>query len=863
MNRLAENILLALLLCLPLIGRAQISGRVVSAEDGAPLAGATVLIENSEGKHLAYLLTDSEGDFAFKSTPKGAVRLSVSLMSYAARQIPIEGTSFPITIRLEEKPFKLKEVAVQAKSIIAEGDTVTYLTSAFTGKNDHSIGDVMKRTPGIEVDKSGKVSYQGKEISRFYIEGQDLLGNKYGVATKGVAADDIGAVEVLENHQPFRVLQGVSFSDQAAINLKLKEGRKSAWLVHGSVGGGSMHSPHRGLYGGDLFALRASSETQTLLSLKGNNTGSDLSEEQMEFGLSTRGTDLRSPLELSLLPSAELLPQRTLLNGDGLLSLNHLLRLSPTLQAKVMADYLEDRRSAAGERRTTYLSPEGDREIVEKRADRARHRMLRGRVMLEANQPSYYLSNTTRAQLDREQTDLETSGTFANRQIGYRSDLYLSNQLQVIRRVAGDHFIFITSDNEWESLPSRLQVAGKGVDGTEQIADRAFSTRESLSYSYHMGAVSIGMEAGILGLFRRLAGEGTGDLPADVTASQRLDLLGASLSPTLKWQRRSREVSLRLPLEYSHCSFGEAGPARQFLLFSPSLSLRAGLRRGLTVSLGASGGRSPLSPSELYEGQLLTDYRTVRSGYRELLLRSSYRLSASIVYRELSRGIFSYLMLLHSGSESPYKTRRELEKEGLVRLYNDPERSRTEVTSVISRLNYAIGPIRGGGSLQVLYTHTLRSVVAEGKDVRYAGDLVTAKGMLNSDLSSRLFLLYELSCSGHRLTLPAHAGLPSPGTGVYTLTHSLEATYTPVSPLVLSLRGEYYISKLTPEVTKRMTMVDLDLTWTLSPKVEVEAGLHNLLDNNVWSYTTYGTLLRQTIVRQLRGRSFLLTLRVK
>lgn len=849
-----------LLLALPMTVSAQVRGRVISASDGEPLPGATILLESATRKHLAYCIAGSDGQFSFKSTPDGATQISVSLMSYATERIPLEGVSFPLTIRLREEAFQLKEVAVQAKSIIADGDTVTYLVSSFSQKSDRNIGDVLKRMPGLQVESSGKVLYQGKEINRFYIEGQDLLGSKYGVATKGVSPDDIGAVEVMENHQPMQVLQGISLSDQAALNLKLKEGRKSAWLIHGSAGGGYMRSPRQGLWQGDLFALRAAATTQTLLSLKGNNTGVDFSEEQMEFGLAPRATALHSPLELSLLPAVSLLPKRTLLNKGGIASVNHLWSVTPTLQARLMGDYLEDHRVASGEVRTTYLSPTGDREFIERRDDRSTHRMLRGRLVLEANQPAYYLSNTARVQLDKERPDLHTSGTFTNRQVGELSDLYLSNDLQCIRRIAGDHLLFLRSRNEWETLPSRLLLTSGRGEGVEQIRDRALATDETLSYDYLLGQVFIGVEGGVRGLFRRLESEGSGVLPVEITAAQRLDMVAVSLSPKLKWHRQSTEITLGLPLEYSHYSFGSARPSIHYILLSPSLSLTMRPLYGLSLSLRAGGGRSPIVPGDLFQGQWMTDYRTVSSGYEELLLKPSYRVSASASYRDLSRGLFSHLMIMHHGSESPYKTRRELEDSGLIRLYNDRERSRMRSTMVSGRVNLAIGAIHGGGSLATVYSHTESEAVAEEVAVRYGTDLLTIKGMLNSNITSRLFLLYEMSYNGNRLSLPMADRKP---TRLYGMTHALEATYTPVDPLTMTLRGEYYRSRITSDLTKQMVMLDLDLTWSISRRIELEAGLHNLLNNDRWDYTTYGLLTRQTVSRQLRGRSLLLTLRLK
>lgn len=73
--------------------------------------------------------------------------------------------------------------------------------------------------PGIEVARGGKIYYNNRPIDRFYIEGMDLMGGRYGVAVDNVRAKDVATVEVLENHQPIKALAGIDFSPDAAINL--------------------------------------------------------------------------------------------------------------------------------------------------------------------------------------------------------------------------------------------------------------------------------------------------------------------------------------------------------------------------------------------------------------------------------------------------------------------------------------------------------------------------------------------------------------------------------------------------------------------------------------------------------------------
>lgn len=154
----------------------------------------------------------------------------------AVAQVTVSGTVFnkegsdpfldsiklPDRVYMEAGSIQLKEVTIKADRIREQGDTITYTTSSFAQAQDRSIGDVLKRMPGIEVSRNGRIQYQGEDINKFYIEGSDLLGGRYGIATNGISHEDVGAVEVMEKHQPMQVLSGISYSDKAAINLKLK-----------------------------------------------------------------------------------------------------------------------------------------------------------------------------------------------------------------------------------------------------------------------------------------------------------------------------------------------------------------------------------------------------------------------------------------------------------------------------------------------------------------------------------------------------------------------------------------------------------------------------------------------------------------
>ena len=84
--------------------------------------------------------------------------------------------------------------------------------SSFVDVTDKSIGDVLKKLPGIQVLSTGQILYQNKAISKFYIEGLDMLRGKYGIATHNIDVSKVATVQVLENHQPIKALRDMEFA---------------------------------------------------------------------------------------------------------------------------------------------------------------------------------------------------------------------------------------------------------------------------------------------------------------------------------------------------------------------------------------------------------------------------------------------------------------------------------------------------------------------------------------------------------------------------------------------------------------------------------------------------------------------------
>ncbi|TKC56145.1 hypothetical protein E5359_013990, partial [Bacteroidales bacterium] len=193
--------------CSTIMSQTVIKGNVSESVSGKSIVGANVMAKNLNGKLIGFSLSDEEGKFSIKINESAdSLYISSTMIGYKPFSTKIRVDDTPLTIIMEEGALQLQEVVVKGDRIRENGDTITYNVGSFAQKQDKTIGDVLKRMPGIDVANNGKIQYQGTDINKFYIEGNDLLGGKYGIATNGISHEDIGAVEVMENHQPMQVL---------------------------------------------------------------------------------------------------------------------------------------------------------------------------------------------------------------------------------------------------------------------------------------------------------------------------------------------------------------------------------------------------------------------------------------------------------------------------------------------------------------------------------------------------------------------------------------------------------------------------------------------------------------------------------
>ena len=192
-----------------------LSGKVVDRENKEPLANVIVMLKTVDSKAiLQYSTTDDKGLFSLETSTMEKRMLTFSLMGYETVNLPLEVGKKEYRVSLKQKAVQIKEVMVKAPKIRTKGDTIVYNVSRYADSQDKTIADVLKKIPGIEVEQSGRLYYNGKTINKLYIEGLDMLEGRYGIATNTLPQTDVSTVEVMENHQPIKALENVEFPNR-------------------------------------------------------------------------------------------------------------------------------------------------------------------------------------------------------------------------------------------------------------------------------------------------------------------------------------------------------------------------------------------------------------------------------------------------------------------------------------------------------------------------------------------------------------------------------------------------------------------------------------------------------------------------
>jgi hypothetical protein len=344
-------------------GYAQTVKGTVKDSTGKAVPYATVSLKNSIGNTIvAYSVTDSKGSFALQvpaNTAANSLMVEVRILGYKTAVKNIAGFDVPLDFTLAQVPNQLQEVVIKSSRPVlrTHGDTLSYKVSDFANPQDRTIGEVIKKLPGITVAADGTISYNNKPVSAVYIGGDNLLDDKYSIATNTIPQTAVNQVQVIQNDQPIKALQNKVMSDDVALNLEIKKGAKLHLMGQESIGAGLP-----GNYDVDLNAMMFKDSYKAVNYLAGNNTGYDVQQDLVSHNLTDYNQRIDNALPATVLSlgavnTPALAENRYLFDQAGVLNVNNLVNLKNNVQLRINAYYVHDTQRQDYSQQTTIFLP--------------------------------------------------------------------------------------------------------------------------------------------------------------------------------------------------------------------------------------------------------------------------------------------------------------------------------------------------------------------------------------------------------------------------------------------------------------------------------------------------------------------------
>lgn len=834
-----------------------VKGRVTDTE-GNPLAGIIIrLYQDTKVKGFANSKRD--GSFAVKAdTITLPALLTFASKSFGHKEITVESLTDSIYAVLTPEHYQIKEVVVKALRVRVKGDTITYDVAAHTGKGDRSIEDVIKKLPGIEVSETGVISYDGEPINNFYIEGLNLMGGNYAVASQNIKPQDVAAVSVYERHQPKKALKNVVESKSAALNLKLKKGSMLKPVGYVSATGGYGDET---LWGANLYTMFISPKNQTIVSAKGNNWGNDYVADKKS------GDNAFTSFPVKPFGAPSIKGSRYILNKSAYATTNTLFKLREELTLTLNASYGQDDDGYDSYSSTEYLATDMANPIYSESVDNGikKHSVNAG-VKIEKNSNGLYLMDhfTFKGRFDNNDYDIINTSGINQRMKG--DNYAFNNNLSVIAN-RNRKVYKLDSRTSFSNTPmnhiSAYDAATGGMTLRQDVTGRSFHNMETTGFSWETSRRSqVGTDATFnidYDSFLSNAVNGRESAGRNDISGHNLSL---GLAPYYKYVIRGKIVlQATLPLEWRNIRYTDivSEKSHRFNKFYLNLDLDLFYKflRNNEITFNAGWRHDTGDIRNFIENPIYTTFRnrtTLGTGSLIESLNKSATLRYS--YKDQMRGFIMRGSVSYSyktvNSTSVYDVSQDGTSSSSVNLD-----SHSDMTNFMATAIKHVYSWHSRLSLNVTGMSIGRESMRSGNVIKTRNDIYTTSLSAESDLlNDMLTLTGNFSYSYTRNSF--HGFMPD--NNLSEIMVNGKVSVFPVKGLEIYGNLSFNRSQLAEDNYKSNLFVDAGIKYKLR-KFDFTLSGRNLTNLRNYGYTLYNTLDITTYSYSLRPIECVATVR--
>ncbi|MDR3061168.1 MAG: carboxypeptidase-like regulatory domain-containing protein [Dysgonamonadaceae bacterium] len=848
-----------------------IQGVVIHKEKQKPLVDAVVIFRYiNQDDILAYEMTDERGEFS-QNIPNGndSVKVVVSMLGYKTVSLSVRNKPQQLRFQLEPSEIELKEVTVRAPNLRKQNDTLHYHVAGFKSAQDRAIGDVLKKLPGIEVTQAGSISYNGTPINGFYIEGMDPLGNKYSLAVNNVPVDAVTDIQVIENHQRVRALKDLVLSNQAAINLKLKNNQmiKPIGTVDGAFGWEPL------LWNIKLFSMLAAPEKQALLTYKTTNTGQDLTLELTEHPLLMNNGKPPLPADLFSTQSYNELPltkNRYLFNKTHIVSINSLRKINEYVQMKINTDYSYDERSQDIIKKNEYYFPIEDSLLIidEINTLNQYNNLANVKLTYTDNAPGYFVENTLKFGGKWTTEASSVTGTNEVRQNYHLPVFHIQNDLNYTKR-KGDRAFRFTSFIRYSNQPQNLTVLSDSLMFRNQTAQQdamqsVFYTDNGTSWNYRFNQKSVvsidfRLRANLQELDTKM-----NFIPfteKDLSNDIRWNQFDYIVSPSYVYNYSSNfRINFKFPFNfvdlYVHDHYLDEKKHFNFSLIDPSLHLNYNFDELWESSLQAGYENEIGDLFDLSRGSTMSNYRHFMAGSGILGKRESQHYSWRLAYRNAITTLFFNFTLSYRPTKRNLLVNRTFINNYSVSVEQNIENQR-DIRSARMQIGKYFSDLKTNISVGMNYNQTDFEQKQQHSIIPVTNKILVIDSKIDTKLGDWGGMMYNGYLMNLRSIFSGRNNTP-----LNQAIQNLAFFVFPNRKWQIKLQGEYLYNDIRSDLSKKLFFCDIGVKYQLK-SVEFSFDYTNIFNQKEYSYTSFDGVNTYSTKYNLRPANFLLGMSFK
>lgn len=850
---------------------------------GKAVPYANISLKNSSNLIIAYQGSNEKGQFLLH-VPEGIeqknLSIEVSCIGFKTQSKPFIPSASVYNFKLSVASNQLQTVTVRDNRprLKVNGDTLSYKVSDFSSTQDRTIGDVIKKLPGIDVDDNGKIKYNGKAISQLYIGGDNLLDDKYNIATKTIPHGVVDEVQVMENHQPIKALKNKVVSDDVALNLTIKKDAKLQLVGQETLGAGL---PNK--YYADLNAMMFKDQYKAINYLKANNYSIDLQQDLISHNVSDylKRLDNDKPdaiLSLGTVGDPNLPRNRYLFNQSALLNLNNLVHLKKDVQLKVNLYELHDVQRQYYQKRTEVYLPEDTVRYSESQENKKRQDLLHSQFTLNVNKEKYYLNNALVLDYRHQSaySDLVANSSPVN-QVLKVNTLDFSNEFNLMQTLKFNHIFEIYSyinrfkEPETRTIEPDFNNAvfneGKSYSQLVQTVNvPSWFTNNYLSYKIPGEKMTQSYKAGF-----SLQSQQLQSALSVIQNNQTVNAFADSSANQTHWLRKrfyfepafdfpgdKLKASIKLPVSLQQIDYSDSlyhfSQSLTKLFFNPKITLSYKVATEKSIIFNYSLSNDFGDIQDIYRGYILRNYRSLYANNAPLTERQNNMFLLGYNHRKAITMFFFTVNAIYnhinSNSIASSLITNSFQQRVLLPYKNSTDSWTLSANS--SKYIFALHTTLGGG---LLLQSNRSNQIQNGVLLPYNTVLTSLTASAETKFSNKLNASYKINYS--RTESSSSAAISN--TIVKQAVQEAAINYSLINNLLLNVSGNHYLTIQNQNNHLKYFFADAFVRYKFNKiHTDLELNLNNLLNVKQYSAVYLSANNYTFSSYQLPGRMMLL-----